>query len=249
MADIAKATEYLQSLLNSPLLEADPVYQELKGEGITAMLKTSAMAKGYLLFTQVPETELPLIYLMAKREIFLTLATQVAPEYDVETEFTKLLKSKRFDHYIRLVSEVTTIIKEMTSSGMVGGVVSGNMLISSRDGSRRNYAFANEQEVSLTLVPATTSVDIDWGRFDNKIANFSAYRLLIGHNLYDPYDEQPLKEGNAIASLMFYDINRTKFRVCNLTPDTDYEALIMLVANSGKKDMKCLPFHTLVVTP
>ena len=32
MADIAQATEYLQSLLNSPLMEADPVYQELKGE-------------------------------------------------------------------------------------------------------------------------------------------------------------------------------------------------------------------------
>ena len=249
MADIAQATEYLQSLLNSPLMEADPVYQELKGEGITRMLKVAALSYGYSTFDSVPETDLPAIFLSTRREIYLTLATQTAPEYDVETEFTKLLKSKRFDHYIRLVTEVSNIIAQQASMGMLGGVTAGDMLISPRDGSRRNYAFANEQEVSLTLVPATTSVDIDWGRFDNKIANFSAYRLLIGHNLYDPYDEQPLKEGNAIASLMFHDINRTKFRVCNLTPDTDYEAMIMLVANSGKKDMKCLPFHTLAVTP
>ena len=257
MADIAQATEYLQSLLNSPLMEADPVYQELKGEGITRMLKVAALSYGYSTFDSVPETDLPAIFLSTRREIYLTLATQTAPEYDVETEFTKLLKSKRFDHYIRLVTEVSNIIAQQASMGMLGGVTAGDMIISSRDGMRgnyltnnntgaRNYALANAQTADITVVPASTSAEFTWKRFDPKLGNFGGYRLLVGANLYDPYVDIPIKLENAVFNTLFRDINRTQYRVTGLTPDTDYEVLIELVSNSGKKDIKVVSFKTLV---
>ena len=246
MADIAQATEYLQSLLNSPLMEADPVYQELKGEGITRMLKVAALSYGYSTFDSVPETDLPAIFLSTRREIYLTLATQTAPEYDVETEFTKLLKSKRFDHYIRLVTEVSNIISQQASMGMLGGVTAGDMLISSRDGVKRNYELANAQTADITVVPASTSAEFTWKRYDPKLGNFGGYRLLVGANLYDPYEDIPIKLENALFNNLFHDINRTQYRITGLVPDTGYEVLIELVSNSGKKDIKVVSFRTLV---
>lgn len=246
MADIAQATEYLQSLLNSPLMEADPVYQELKGEGITRMLKVAALSYGYTTFDSAPETDLPAIFLSTRREIYLTLATQTAPEYDVETEFTKLLKSKRFDHYIRLVTEVSNIISQQASMGMLGGVTAGDMLISSRDGVKRNYELANAQTADITVVPASTSAEFTWKRYDPKLGNFGGYRLLVGANLYDPYEDIPIKLENALFNNLFRDINRTQYRITGLVPDTGYEVLIELVSNSGKKDIKVVSFRTLV---
>ena len=246
MADIAQATEYLQSLLNSPLLEADPVYQELKGEGVTRILKMAALSRGYLSFNSVPETELPLIFLIARRELFLALSTQVAPEYDVETEFTKLLKSKRFDHYIRLVTEVSAIIQEQSALGLLSSVTSGNVVIGARDGGRRNYALAKEQEVTLTVSPASSTANIDWSRFDTSVGSFSHYRLLVGNNLYDPYADTPIQQGNALFSQLFYDIDRTKYRIMGLTPDTGYEVLIELVAQSRKVSIEVVAFRTLI---
>ena len=119
----------------------------------------------------------------------MRLATNFAPDWDVETQYTKLLQSGRFDHYIKLVAVVQNDIKNLEKDEKYLIPKVGDMIITARDGYVRNYNLALAQSPVLSVTNITaTSADFSWNEFDVKNGKFNGYYLLVNPaEFYDPF--------------------------------------------------------------
>ena len=235
MADLNSLKTYLEQSINTPLLEADPAYQVIKAD-IPNILLQIIRETGYSVAELPPEEE-RLVLLLAKKELYFRLAVTQAPYYDAEVEFGKVLKGRRFDHYIKLVEFVIKEIEELRQSGQLANVKVANIVLRSRDGSIRNYELASPQtNISVSVSNITsTSFDIDWTKFDVSKGSFHCYDILVGTvSMYDPYELDSIKYNDAIQTFRIFDIHRTKLRIKNLDSNTKYYIAVIYKGTNGK---------------
>lgn len=246
MANLADLTQYLQDSITTPLLEQDPVYQDLKDLGIELIIRQIIRQRGYTIDTLPPREE-EIVILLAKKEVYMRLATNVAPEWDIETQYTKLLKATRFDHYIKLVATVQDDIIILQKNGLFNFVEANEMYISARNGYARNYQLAPAQYPVLKVSNITsTTADMIWNQFDATISRFSAYELFIGKdNLYDPFEDQVIQKASIVNSYYVVDGRKVNLRVKNLKPSTHYHALLVFRATNLRSDYSQIQFTTL----
>ena len=243
MADLATLTKYLQDSITTPMLQSDPVYLALittpQGgkSGITSIVEQTIRFRGYTVAT-LPQEEEEYVVLLAKKEVYMRLATTVAPEYDVETQYTKMLRATRFEHYIALVNSVQKDITALTESGQFNYLQYADVMLSKHDGTVRNYNLSLAQTVTLTASQITSnSVALDWTMYDVTIGRFAGYEIYVStQSMYDAYEVEPFTLDVAEQSFMLTDIKRTKLRVSGLQSATKYYILIMYRSNSGSVD-------------
>lgn len=247
MADLNKLQTFLEKSIDTPLLQADPSYLAVKSD-IPNLITQIASEEGYSI-EELPKEMERLVLLLAKKELYFRLAVTQAPTYDAETEFGKVLKGKRFDHYIKLVEFVIKDIEQLRQSGQLASIKVAEVTMRSRDGSYRNYALAKPQtNIRFAVSNITnTSVDLDWTIFDMTKGNFSCYRLLIGTGLvYDPYEDEPLNINVAERDITVTDIHRTKLRIKNLLPATSYNIALIYKGINGSETVLTATATTLV---
>ena len=234
MVDVTALTSLLEKSINTPLLVADPAYIAIKADLASIV---SFYASRY--------TNEELILLYSKKEVYLRLATAVAPSYDLEAQFTKLTKSVRFDHYFKLVNMVQAEIT--ANSELYTEVQHADVVMESRDGGARNYYLDNLQTGTLTISNITSStVDLDWTCFDTSSSNFSHYDVYLSTSvMYDPYEEVELKLNVAEKSYRLVDIFKNKLRVKDLSSATKYYVVLVYYAKSGRKTIVSSSFTTL----
>lgn len=234
MVDVTALTSILEKSINTPLLVADPAYIAVKADLASIV---SFYANRY--------TNEELILLYSRKEVYLRLATAVAPSYDLEAQFTKLTKSVRFDHYFKLVNMVQAEIT--ANSELFTEVQHGDVVMASRDGGARNYSFDALQNAVLTVGGITSStVDLDWTCFDTSSSNFSHYDIYIAKaEIYDPYEEVELKLNLVEKSYQVVDLFKNKLRVKDLSSATKYYVVVVYYAKSGRKTYLSSSFTTL----
>jgi hypothetical protein len=258
---LSEITSYITEAISTPLLSSDPVFQGLtvadattKLSGIDRIIKYICEASEYditvsgdVTFIDVPTNEMQFLVLLVKKEIYERLATAFAAEWNVETEFTKLLKSDRFTHYSKLLTYVQKEITQAVNSGKFGSIQVGELVTQGRDGTLRNYNLANAQTADLKSANITaTSVELTWSDFDSRISRFAYYDLYVSRvNPYDPYSDPVLDVNVAENRYRFTDITRTKYRLTNLLPATTYYIVILYRSANGREDMNCINFTTL----
>lgn len=245
MANIAELIEYLESSMYTPLLEADPAYLKIKAD-LGSIINHEIRKRGYIL-TELPSQDEGAVILYAKKEVYMRLAVSTAPNYDMEAEFTKLLKSKRFDHYIDLVEAVQKDIEELRKAGQMESVRVADVTLSRKDGTYRNYALAQPQtliNVSATNITQNTA-DLDWTLFDLSKSGFLSYDIIASSQpVYDPYEMPPVNY-SAEQVIKVTDVQRTKFRLKTLTPNTHYYVAVVYCASNGRFNVAQVDFTTL----
>ena len=239
--------QYLQESISTPLLEQDPVYQALRIGGIRSIVEQVIRQRGCTV-NNIPLAEEEAIILLAKKEIYMRLATNMAPEWDIETQYTKLLKATRFEHYIKLVTVIQDEITILQRNGHFNTVGANEIYISARNGYARNYQLAPAQYPVLTVANITsTSADFSWNQFDVTISRFSAYELFIGRGImYDEFEDPKLIKSNIIKNFFMLDGRRTALRVKELTPATNYHALLLFRSTNQRVDYHQIQFTTIV---
>lgn len=230
----------------SPLLIQDPVYIDLvTNGGVEEIISQKVRDNGYTVTTLPVEYEKRII-LESKREIYLRLATNTAPEFDMEERYTKILRGQRFDHYIKLWDAVNKEIQYIDKNERE--LTQGELVLRNRDGSLRNYNLSSEFPFTAKVEATTsTTVDLSWDMFDATKQGFDAYKVFVGNvPIYDEYYTEytssyvgieTINKGidttKLLAFYLLQDIKRTKFRVKGLTPSTKYYIVVRAISSNG----------------
>lgn len=252
MAIVNELATYVKRSIQSPLLSLDPVYKDLiENGGVEDIIYNICLEnKVTPSAISVSAIERKLIVLETKKEIYFRLATTTAPEFDVEERYTKILKSQRFEHYIKLWDAIRLQMNESEdlNSFTMGTVSAGELVNRDYDGRfQRNYNLAQESIIELKAdVIAKDHVDLSWSAFDYTKGSFASRHIYIGTaTIYDPYSCENLTyphilphssdiiQANVLNAYNIYDVKRTKFRVSLLTPATLYYIVLRTVCTSG----------------
>ena len=266
MALINELAEYTKRSILTPLLSQDPVYQDLVANGgVEEIISNVFLEHGLSLSaTSILPDDRKTILLSAKKEIYFRLATNVAPEFDIEERYTKILRGQRFDHYMKLWDATRIDLKAHTDDvgTILGESGTGNLVLRKYDGiSTRNYTLAREQGIVLAQDAITNSqVDLSWTPFDYGKGTFAGRHISIGTApIYDPYASQSLYPQinlngiplttdivaeNVKATYLVHDVHRNKYRIKDLTPSTKYYLVLRTLFASGLVETSLLEVTT-----
>lgn len=245
MANLATLEQLLidSTLLDSPVITADPTFNQIKS-GLSLVIEQAVKETGYTVSTLPPNLE-NYVILLARKEIYFRLATLTAPEYNMETEFSKLLMGNRWQHYYQLLELTIKEIKRLEDEGVNSPVEVGEIVISGRDGTYRNYRLANEFTGQITTGNITSSsFTIDWNKFAD--SDFAGYDILIGTSaIYDEYADEVINQANVVQWIKVTDVHRVKYRVTNLSANTLHYVVFIYLHTNGLKDILTTTLTTL----
>ena len=232
MSTLQNLVTFLDKSIYSPLLVADPCYVQVRND-YSDLLLFLAGTKDINIENATGDKREYLI-LLAKKEVLMRLAISVAPEYNVEAEFTKLLKSDRYTHYMGLIAQVD---KDITASEeSLSTIEAGQSLIDSRNGTKRNYELSLGQTIVPVFVTATDHVDIAFNIFDTSKGSFNYYKIVIGtDSFYDEFEDTPIDYSKVLKEVITVDMLKTKHRIKDLAPTTPYFILIVFAGRDGRK--------------
>ena len=250
----AELIKYLRLSVNiqDPDITGDSVYLKLS-DGDIELFLTMAYSRDFYnsTFTSLDDISAEQVYpiiLLAKKDLFYSLATAEAPLYDMKADQNNELKrSQRFDHYMKLITQTD---KEYSNLMAYGNSIADNTLTSfdvllpSKFNTPRNYVLGNVPVVSVTVNSVTNStIEIRW---DAGFSMFSNYKVYIADNaIYDPYVlENPVSE-SAVLLATKTDYHQKQLRLQNLTAGSSYHILIVAEEKSGAKGYKEIVATTL----
>lgn len=164
------------------------------------------------------------VVLLAKKELYYTLASKYANYYDLGADNNNYLKrSQMYDHYLKLIEQVDKEYKDYQENGAAGGntLTSFDVLLSSRYGTRRNYELGVIPAPVLYVDSVTsTSVELSWSA---RFSRFDSYTIYLSTS---PIIDD-LAVGNKVSKeakevVKIKDVHQTCCRIEGLVPGTSY---------------------------
>ena len=221
----------------------DPVFLSLTNEELESVIIV-ALSKESPKNTvdNIPMDVLYTVILVAKKELYYQLASKSAPLYPLSLgDDGGVKKNVRFDHYMKLITEVNKEYDTFKSTGTPISV--GNILLPSRYFSKRNYDLATPPSgVLIADLVKSTSVELIWTVRD--INRFYSYLLYKSSEpIVDLYAKDPIKT-SAVKVTEIFDIHKTTFRIEGLTPSTLYYVALVVQEANGLKGFSEISFIT-----
>jgi len=226
-------------------------YLALTDEQLTLFLNVarSKSYPDYSLF-DFPESGVYGLMLLAKRELFTTLAAKVAPDYDMTADNNNVLREHQmFTAYWKLIQLVDAQYAQYleTSDGAGFGTVSTfDALVNTRYYTRRNYDKGVAPSLSIRLHGVYNDrVEVSWVPRDTN--RFLSYEVRVGINptwdraaqgrddIFDP-------KARFVANIR--DAHITMCRVTGLAPDTNYYLSVMVRERNGLFGVREINFTT-----
>lgn len=198
----------------------------------------------------LPEDDLYPVILLAKKELYYTLAVKEAPLYDMGADNNNYLKrSQRFDHYMALLKQANDEYDDWLENGgadALGTVQSYNITISDRYNTRYNYENGYVPKVTLYAGTLTSSsIEVWWNV--KHISRFYRYKVYISKKpVVDLYQTDRKLHVSDSATLLaeIKDIHQTKIRVTDLEPETEYYLAVQASTMAGLSGYAQLNFTT-----
>jgi hypothetical protein len=227
----AELIQYLRSSVNIQSADVtDTYYLSMSDEEIELYLKTVLLRD----FPTVPSLDLipaedvyPVI-LLAKKELYYTLATVDAPFVDLTADNNNSIKrSQRFEHYMKLASAAGDEYEKYLEDGGAGHntLVSSDVLISDRYATRRNYEKGAIPVLTLYVDSVTaTTIELSWSV---RLSRFKNYKVYVSHNpIWDEYSlsGEVAEDADLVATII--DVHQRKCRIEGLLPDTAYYVMV-----------------------
>lgn len=201
----------------------------------------------------LPNADIYPLTLLAKKDLYYTLATIEAPLYDLGADNNNYLKrSQRFDHYMKLIVQTDKEYQDYLENGGAGGntLSAYNVILPSRYNTRYNRENgATPCPILYVQEVGKDFVEVSW---QVKMSRFYMYRVYISENqIVDMYvvGNHVLSDSSLVTTIR--DIHQTKCRIEGLIPDTEYHVAVAAVEMSSLTGYSESVFKTLPdeVTP
>lgn len=205
----------------------DPAYLSMTDDDLLLYLNTVKTRdfNDYSTLSQLPESSVYGLVLLAKKELYYTLAVKEAPLYDIGADGAYLKRSQRFDHYMKLAEDAEKDYKSWLESSEeygFGTVKTYSTTVANRYATKYNKENSPLPQVMLGLSNLTKdSVELDW-KVKN-LGKFFRYKIYLSESpIVDEYNlsEKVSPEAKLIAEIK--DIHQCKCRITNLTEGTKY---------------------------
>ena len=221
------------------LIEKDTKYLEMSDEDLILILEivaTRDFPKLPSLSYITPDMVYPLT-LLAKKELYHTLAVKEAPLYDMGADNNNYLRqSQRFDHYTKLIIQVNDEYNQYIEDGGAGGNVlsSYDVLLTTRYATKRNYDKGEPPALSVYIREVGCDfVSLSWEYTTNLFLNIKVY--LSNHNIYNSYAPTKSEKVDPKSTLAYktFDAKQSSIKLKGLKPDTKYYVLVVVTNMSG----------------
>lgn len=201
----------------------------------------------YSSLDNLPNSCLYPLILLTKKDLYHTLAVKESPSIDMGADNNNYLKeSQRFDHYMKLISQVDKEYQDYLDDGGAGNntVNSYSAVLPNRYNTRWNYENGNVPAPFIFKDWVTdTAVACHW---EASFSRFKEYELFVSkESLLGKLRQNLPVEDSVEASVKIRDIHRTYSELKGLTPDTDYYITVKAVELSGTKGFAEMKVHTL----
>lgn len=164
------------------------------------------------------------VVLLAKKELFFTLAMKEAPLFDIGADNNNYLKrSQRFDHYMKMVAQIDDEYEDYMENGGAGAntLTSFDVLLPDRSMTKRNYEKgAIPTPRVLIRGYSSTIAEIQW---IVNMSRFYQYKVYISTEpIIDSFTpSNPIKSGAKLLTTV-HDARHTSLRITGLKPSTLY---------------------------
>lgn len=210
----------------------DPEYLSMTDEDLRVFLDVAcSMVFPYTPLEDISEGDVYGILLLARKDLYYTLATIDAPLYDIGADNNNYLKrSQRFDHYMKLIAQTDKEYQDYLENGGAGGnvVTTYNTFIPSRYNTVYNYEKSPSPKISLFVDNVTEdSVEIRWSYTSLTFYKFFVY--LSDSKIVDPYlVGKPKIVGDVEPITEISDSRQNKCRIEGLNPNTEYHVAVCI---------------------
>lgn len=206
----------------------DPQYLCMTDEDLLLYLNL-AMSRNYSdtpSLNYLPEDAVYGVIILAKKELYYTLAVKEAPLFDMGADNNNYLKrSQRFDHYMKLIAQADKEYEDWLENGGedgIGTVKSYSVTLSDRYGTRYNYENAAVPKVILYVGTITENSVEFWWSVKN-ISRFYRYKVYISTEpIVDLFNLKSHIADGAKMVAEIKDIHQVHCRVTGLTEKTKY---------------------------
>lgn len=244
--ELESIVSFLRSscLIDDPELVSDSSYIALTDVELTDILRiVCSRVHKHTNVESMSESKLYPVILLAKKELYHRLAVSSANEYTLGGEAGTLNRSDRFSHFYKLIEAVqkeyeqwveeetlNTDVSNTTNYG--NGYSNGEIFLSSRYYSMRNYNHASKPVVELSIDNLyENSVEISWSI--KKLNRFRCIKVFIHDNfIVDKYDKNRVNK-EAKLLLNSRDIQNNTLRIANLDSEKLYFLAIILEEQNG----------------
>lgn len=226
MIQFLRLSVYVQD--KDKVVDQDPAYLCMTDEDLLLYLNL-AMSRNYPDTTELkylPEDALYGVVILAKKELYYTLAVKEAPLFDMGADNNNYLKrSQRFDHYMKLIAQADKEYEDWLENGGEDGfgtVKSYSVTLSDRFGTRYNYENAAVPKVVLYIGTITDNSVEFWWTVKN-ISRFYRYKVYVSKEpIVDLYDLKSHISVGAKLVAEIKDIHQVRCRVTGLEQKTTY---------------------------
>lgn len=236
---VAEITRYLRLNVNIQTSDVqDTVYLSMTDEDIELYLSVVLTRD----FPHVPSLDLipnediyPVV-LLAKKELYYTLASADAPLVDLTADNNNQIKrAQRFEHYMKLIAAVDVEYNQYNEDGGAGTrntLTSYDVLISDRYATKRNYEKGSVPTLSLRVLDVTdTYVEIQWSV---RMSRFNDYKVYVStEQIVDEYRLTNHVSPTAQLVATIYDVHQNKCRIEGLEPNTIYHVMVSATEKSS----------------
>ena len=184
----------------------------------------------------IPQEDIYPVVLLAKKELYFTLASMDAPLYDlVADNNNQIRRAQRFEHYMKLIQAVDEEYNQYNEDGGAGTrntLTSYDVLLSDRYATKRNYEKGFIPTLSLRVTNVSdTTVELLWSV---QLSHFEKYEVYISEEqIYDEYSiNQPVSpKAKLVAKIL--NVHQNKCRIEGLIPNTVYHIMVSATDKSS----------------
>ena len=217
----------------------DSAYLTLNDDGIKLFLE-AVLSRDFPTvhsLDSLPSESTYALILLAKKELYFTLATKRSGDYDITADNNNnLRRSQRFDHYMTLIKQVDEEYNRYIDDGGAGGhtLTSYDVLLSNRYATARNYEKGVAPALTLYVGGVTaTTIELEWSVKMNQFKEFKVY--ISDSTILDPFVMGNKVSSKATLVATIYDPQQKKCRLENLTPNTTYHVVVSASEMSNLK--------------
>ena len=232
-------------LVDDPELVEDTNYLALTDEQLqeVLLLANSRVSKGKYTLDSIPESHIYPVMLLSKKEIYHRLASKYAPDYTIQGNAGTLNISDRFRHFMELAKQMEEEYKnyledmelnrDVSNTDSYSDLARGEVFISSRYLSARNYRYSVEPKIGVKIdCVYTDKVELSWKI--KSINRFNSYKIYFseGEPIIDVYDNNKISPK---ARLIKHELNihNNRTRITGLKPNTTYYVAIIVIEQNG----------------
>ena len=172
------------------------------------------------------------VVLLAKKELYYTLAVKEAPLFDIGADNNNYLKrSQRFDHYMKLIAQVDKEYQDWIDNGGSdnGTVKSYSVTLSDRYGTRYNFENAAVPTVVLYVGTITEDTVEFWWNVSN-LSRFYRYKVYVSKEpIVDLFNLKSHIASGAKLIAEIKDIHQVRCRVTGLESKTNYYIAVQAI--------------------